>query len=122
MWVGTLSVRPPLMTDSSTRRSQFKIDGSRHFVLPPLVDLPCVENNPKVHRFVKEWKQMADIAQACPEKLQGRWRKGRIKSDVLLSFERIIKFPINGATMPYDYLSTKNRKKIEKPKKSLLTE
>ncbi|KAA0048769.1 hypothetical protein E5676_scaffold172G00580 [Cucumis melo var. makuwa] len=54
--------------DSPTRRSQFKIDGRRHFVLSSLVDRPYVGNNPQFHKFVKEWEQMADIARACLEK------------------------------------------------------
>ncbi|KAA0057276.1 uncharacterized protein E5676_scaffold279G00060 [Cucumis melo var. makuwa] len=36
--------------------------------------------------------------------------------------ELMTKLPIQGATMSYDYLSTSNRKKIEKSRKSLLTE
>ncbi|KAA0051322.1 uncharacterized protein E6C27_scaffold55G00390 [Cucumis melo var. makuwa] len=53
---------------SLTRRSQFEIDGSRHSVLSPLVDLHYVGNNPQVQRFAKEWEEMADIARACLEK------------------------------------------------------
>ncbi|TYK23891.1 reverse transcriptase [Cucumis melo var. makuwa] len=70
-WVQLLNVDQfghNAQTDSLTRRSQFEIDGSRHSVLSPLVDLHYVGNNPQVHRFAKEWEEMADIARACLEK------------------------------------------------------
>ncbi|TYK06411.1 RNA-directed DNA polymerase-like protein [Cucumis melo var. makuwa] len=47
-WVQLLNVAQfghNAQTDLSTRRSQFEIDGSRHFVLSPLVDCPYVGNN-----------------------------------------------------------------------------
>ncbi|KAA0053582.1 uncharacterized protein E5676_scaffold522G001020 [Cucumis melo var. makuwa] len=67
-------------TNSPTRRSEFEIDGSRHSVLPPLVDHPYVGNNPQVHVFAKKWEHMVDIARACLEKSSRQWRKDGSKA------------------------------------------
>ncbi|KAA0056628.1 uncharacterized protein E6C27_scaffold288G001490 [Cucumis melo var. makuwa] len=108
-------------TDSLIRRSQFAMDGSRHSILSSVTDGPYVRNSPQVHRVEKEWEQTADIARACLEKAS-RPREERVdQKQCPFEFEWSTKFLINGATMPYSYLSTWKRKKIEKSRKSLLT-
>ncbi|TYK22830.1 RNA-directed DNA polymerase-like protein [Cucumis melo var. makuwa] len=63
-------------------------------------------NNPQVYRFAEEWKQMIDIARACLEKASRQMEKRASQKRCPLSFQQRIKFPITGATMLYDYLST----------------
>ncbi|KAA0046581.1 uncharacterized protein E6C27_scaffold114G001140 [Cucumis melo var. makuwa] len=69
-WVQLLNVAQfdhSSQTDSLTKRSQFEISYSRHFVLSLLTSGPYVGNNPQIHRVEKEWEQMADIARVCLE-------------------------------------------------------
>ncbi|TYK07555.1 RNA-directed DNA polymerase-like protein [Cucumis melo var. makuwa] len=108
-------------TDSLIRRSQFVMDGSRHSILPSITDGPYVRNSPQVHKVEKEWEQMADIARVCLEKASRPMEERVDQKQCPFEFEWSTKFLINGATMPYSYLSTWKRKKIEKSRKSLLT-
>ncbi|TYK27386.1 hypothetical protein E5676_scaffold325G00680 [Cucumis melo var. makuwa] len=95
---------------------------SRHYVLPPLTDDPYIGNSPQVHKVEKEWEQMVDIARVCLEEATRPMEERVDQKRCPLEFEWMTKLPINGATTPYDYLLTWNRKKIEKSMKPLLTE
>ncbi|KAA0032575.1 reverse transcriptase [Cucumis melo var. makuwa] len=108
-WVQLLNVTQfgrSAQTDSLIKRSPFAIKGNRHYVLPPLADGPYVGDRPQVHRVGQEWKQMADIARVY---LEETLRPMEIRVDQKrcpIEFEWMTKLPINGAPMPYDYLST----------------
>ncbi|TYK18540.1 reverse transcriptase [Cucumis melo var. makuwa] len=99
-------IRSRAQTDSLIKRSQFEIDGSRHFILPLVTDGPYVENNPLVHRVEEEWEQMANIIRACLEEASRSIEERVDQKRCPLEFEWITKFPINDATMTYGYLST----------------
>ncbi|KAA0050693.1 RNA-directed DNA polymerase-like protein [Cucumis melo var. makuwa] len=109
-------------TNSLIKRSEFEITSSRHYVLPPLTDGPYVGNNPQVHKVEKEWEQMANITRVCLGEASRSMEEKLDQKRCPLEFEWMTKLLINGATTPYDYLSTWNKKKIEKSRKSLLTE
>ncbi|KAA0062567.1 reverse transcriptase [Cucumis melo var. makuwa] len=109
-------------TNSLIKRSQFEIKGSRHSVLLPLIDGPYVGNNHQVHRVEKKREQMADIARVCLEEASRSMEERVDQKRCPLKFEWMTKLSIQGATTSYDYLSTWNRKKTEKSRKSLLTE
>ncbi|TYK28787.1 uncharacterized protein E5676_scaffold403G001520 [Cucumis melo var. makuwa] len=109
-------------TNSLIKRSQFEIKGSRHSVLLPLIDGLYVGNNHQVHRVEKKREQMADIARVCLEEASRSMEERVDQKRCLLKFEWMTKLSIQGATTSYDYLSTWNRKKTEKSRKSLLTE
>ncbi|KAA0055010.1 reverse transcriptase [Cucumis melo var. makuwa] len=93
-------------TDSLIKRSPFEIKGKRHSVLPPLTDGPYVGDRPQVHRVGEEWEQMADIARACLEEASRPMEERVDQKRCPLEFEWMTKLPINGATTPYNYLST----------------
>ncbi|KAA0043209.1 uncharacterized protein E5676_scaffold302G00140 [Cucumis melo var. makuwa] len=124
-WVQLLKVAQfghSAQTDSLIKKSQFEIKGSRHSVLPPLTDGSCGGHNLQVHRVEKKREQMADIARVCLEEASRPMKEKVDQKRCPRKFEWVTKLPIQGPTTPYDYLSTWNRKKIEKSRKSLPTE
>ncbi|KAA0062586.1 reverse transcriptase [Cucumis melo var. makuwa] len=108
-WVQMLNVVQfdhDAQTDLLIRRSQFEIDDSRHVVFPPVIDGPYVGNNPQVHRVEKEWEQMADIARVYLEEASRPMEERVDQKQCPTKFEWM----------------TWNTKKIEKSRRSLLTE
>ncbi|KAA0034899.1 uncharacterized protein E6C27_scaffold103G00270 [Cucumis melo var. makuwa] len=108
-WVQLLKVAQfghSAQTDSLIKRSLFETKGKRHSVLPLLVDGPYVEDHPQVHRVGEEWEQMADIARVHLEEASRPMEKRVDQKRCPLEFEWMTKLSINGATTPYDYLST----------------
>ncbi|KAA0064190.1 uncharacterized protein E6C27_scaffold548G001290 [Cucumis melo var. makuwa] len=101
-------------TDSLIKRSPFEIEDKRHSVLPP--------DRPQVHRVGEECEQMANIALVCLEEASRPMEERGDQKRCPLEFEERTKLPIDGATTPYDYLSTWTWRKTEKPRKPLLTE
>ncbi|KAA0053168.1 RNA-directed DNA polymerase-like protein [Cucumis melo var. makuwa] len=83
-------------TDSLMKRSPLEIKRKRH----------SVGDRPQVHRVEEEWEQMADIARVCLEDASRPMEEGVDRERCPLEFEWMTKLPINGATTPYDYLST----------------
>ncbi|KAA0055659.1 reverse transcriptase [Cucumis melo var. makuwa] len=116
-WVQMLKVAQfghRAQTDSLIKRSLFEIKGKSHSVLPPLADGPYVGDRPQAHRVGEEWEQMADIARVCLEEASRPMEERVDQKRCPLEFELISKLSINGATTPYDYLSTWTWRKIEK--------
>ncbi|TYK11963.1 polyprotein [Cucumis melo var. makuwa] len=124
-WVQLLKVTQfghSAQTDSLIKRSPFEIKGKRHSVLPPRANGLYVGNCPQVHRVGEECEQIADIARVCLEEASRPMEERGDQKRSPLEFEWMTKLPIDGATTPYDYLSTWTWRKIEKSRKSLLTE
>ncbi|KAA0033368.1 uncharacterized protein E5676_scaffold26G00180 [Cucumis melo var. makuwa] len=108
-WVQLLKVAQfghSAQTDSPSKGSPFEIKGKRHPVFPPLADGPYVGDHPQVRRVEGEWGHMVDIAQVCLEEASGPTEERVDRERCPLEFEWMTKLPINGATTPYDYLST----------------
>ncbi|KAA0043571.1 reverse transcriptase [Cucumis melo var. makuwa] len=95
---------------------------NRHSVLPPLADIPYVGDRPQVHRVEEECEQMTDIARVCLEEASRLMEERVDQKRCPLQFEWMTKLLIDGATTPYDYLSTWTWRETEKSRKSLLTE
>ncbi|KAA0050165.1 uncharacterized protein E6C27_scaffold675G001980 [Cucumis melo var. makuwa] len=104
------------------QESPFEIKGKRHSVLPPLADDPYVGDRPQVHRVGEECEHMANIARVCLEEASRPMEERGDQKRCPLEFEGMTKLPIDGATTPYDYLSTWTWRKTEKLSKPLLTE
>ncbi|KAA0039111.1 uncharacterized protein E6C27_scaffold84G002140 [Cucumis melo var. makuwa] len=124
-WVQLLKVAQfghSAQTDSPSKRSPFEIKDKRHSVLPPVADDPYVGDRPQVHRVGEECEQMANVARVCLEKASRPMEEKGDQKRYPLEFEGMTKLPIDGATTPYDYLSTWTWRKTEKSKKPLLTE
>ncbi|KAA0036510.1 uncharacterized protein E6C27_scaffold17875G00010 [Cucumis melo var. makuwa] len=109
-------------TDSPSKRSPFEIEDKRHSTSPPVADGPCLRDRPQVHRVKEECEQMADIARVCLEEASRPMEERGDQRRCPLEFEGMTKLPIDGATTPYDHLSTWTRRKTEKSSKPLLTE
>ncbi|KAA0037517.1 uncharacterized protein E5676_scaffold808G001050 [Cucumis melo var. makuwa] len=109
-------------TDSLIKRSPFEIEDKRHSVLPPVADGPYLGDRPQVHRVGEECEQMANIAQVCLEEASRPMEERGDQKRCPLELEGMTKVQIDGATTPYDYLSTWTWRKIEKSRKALLTE
>ncbi|TYK22949.1 uncharacterized protein E5676_scaffold386G00350 [Cucumis melo var. makuwa] len=109
-------------TDSPSKRSPFEIEDKRHSVLPPVADGPCLGDRPQVHRVGEECEQMANIARVCLEEASRPMEERGDQKRCPLEFEGMTKLPIDGATTPYDHLSTWTWRKTEKSSKPLLTE
>ena len=92
--------------DALIRKSQFEIDSSRHYVLLSVINDPYIGNSTQVHRVEKEWELVANIALACLEEASRLIEERVDQKRCLLEFKWMTKFPINGATMSYGYLST----------------
>ncbi|KAA0056501.1 polyprotein [Cucumis melo var. makuwa] len=123
-WVQLLNIAQfghSAQTDSLIKRSQFEIKGSEYSILPPVTDGPHVGNSPQVHRVENEWEELADITRVCLKEASRSMKERVDQKRCPIEFAQMTKLPINGPTIPYDYLSTFNRKKIEKSRKSLLT-
>ncbi|KAA0046982.1 uncharacterized protein E6C27_scaffold230G001680 [Cucumis melo var. makuwa] len=109
-------------TDSPSKRSLFEIEDKRHSALPPVTDGPCLRDRPQVHRVKEECEQMANIARVCLEEASRPMEERGDQRRCPLEFEGMTKLPIDGATTPYDHLSTWTWRKTEKSSKPLLTE
>ncbi|KAA0063885.1 uncharacterized protein E6C27_scaffold616G00090 [Cucumis melo var. makuwa] len=123
-WVQLLKVTQfgySAQTDSLIKRSPFEIEDKRHSVLPPVADGPCLGDRPQVHRVREECEQMANIARVCLEETSRPMEERGDQKRCPLEFEGMTKLPIDGATTPYDYLSTWTWRKTEKSRKALLT-
>ncbi|KAA0062982.1 uncharacterized protein E6C27_scaffold468G00790 [Cucumis melo var. makuwa] len=124
-WVQLLKVTQfgySAQTDSLIKKSPFEIEDRRHSVLPLIGDGPCLGNRPQVHRVGEEGEQMANIAQVCLEEASRPMEERGDQKRCPLELEEMTKLPIDGATTPYDYLSTWTWRKTEKSRKALLTE
>ncbi|KAA0034110.1 uncharacterized protein E6C27_scaffold65G001000 [Cucumis melo var. makuwa] len=109
-------------TDSPSKRSPFEIEDKRHSVLPPVADGPWLGDRPQVHRVREECEQMANIARVCLEETSRPMEERGDQKRCPLEFEGMTNLPIDGATTPYDYLSTWTWRKTEESSKPLLTE
>ncbi|TYK19839.1 uncharacterized protein E5676_scaffold811G00460 [Cucumis melo var. makuwa] len=124
-WVQLLKVAQfgsSAQTDSPNKRSPFEIEDKRHSALPPVADGPCLRDRPQVHRVKEECEQMANIARVCLEEASRPMEERGDQRRCPLEFEGMTKLPIDGATTPYDHLSTWTWRKTEKSSKPLLTE
>ncbi|KAA0046716.1 reverse transcriptase [Cucumis melo var. makuwa] len=109
-------------TDSPSKRSPFEIEDKRHSALPLITDGPCLGDRPQVHRVGEECEQMANIARVCLEEASRPMEERQDQKRCPLELEGMTKLPSDGATTPYDYLSTWTWRKTEKSRKALLTE
>ncbi|KAA0059143.1 uncharacterized protein E6C27_scaffold430G00550 [Cucumis melo var. makuwa] len=124
-WVQLLKVTQfgySAQTDSLIKRSPFEVEDKRHSVLPLIADGPCLGDRPQVHRVGEECEQMANIAQVCLEEASRPVEERGDQKRCPLELEGMTKLPSDGATTPYDYLSTWTWRKTEKSRKALLTE
>ncbi|KAA0037095.1 uncharacterized protein E5676_scaffold453G00070 [Cucumis melo var. makuwa] len=108
-WVQLLKVAQfghGAQTDSLIKRSPFEIKGNWHSVSPSFADGPNVGDSPQDHRVEEKRGQIADIVRVCLEEASRPMEEGVDQERCPLEFEWMTKLPINGATTPYDYLST----------------
>ncbi|KAA0055941.1 uncharacterized protein E6C27_scaffold319G00670 [Cucumis melo var. makuwa] len=124
-WVQLLKVAQfgySAQTDSLIKKGPFEIEDKRHSVLPFIADGPCLGDRPQVHRVREECEQMANIARVCLEETSRPMEERGDQKRCPLEFEGMTNLPIDGATTPYDYLSTWTWRKTEESSKPLLTE
>ncbi|TYK03044.1 uncharacterized protein E5676_scaffold46G001390 [Cucumis melo var. makuwa] len=119
-WVQLLKVTQfgySAQTDSLIKKGPFKIEDKRHSVLSLIADGPCLGNRPQVHRVGEEGEQMANIAQVCLEEASRPMEERGDQKRCPLELEEMTKLPIDGATTPYDCLSTWTWRKTEESSK-----